>query len=77
VLGQSLERLVPIPFDHLFPPDSLHLVHSLNQISGIPDSFASSNFTLFFLYDIVAYLVEVSVVVGLLWWFEYWDNGVG
>jgi len=63
VLSQLVYRVVPVPFDQLLPPYSLHLVHSLNHLSLIDDSFPSGNLAFLLFSNIVLYLVEVSVVV--------------
>ena len=77
VFGYLVDRVVPIPFDHLVPPDRLHLIDSLNHISLIHDPFPSGYLTFLFFCDIIVYLVEVCVVVGYLWWFNNRDNVVG
>jgi len=70
-------RVIPVPFDHLLPPYSLHLVRSLNHISVIHNSFPSGNLTFFLCCNIIIYLVGVSVVVRGPWWFNNWNNVVG
>jgi len=48
ILSRLVYRVVPVPFDHLLPPYGFHLVHSLNNISFIPNSFPLGNLAFLF-----------------------------